>query len=329
MHITIANHSSMGECMNKFYFPLFWLLFLANLGCVPPPPPAPKQVLLIEVQSTNCSSVGDFLNYENDTIRVAYAFWAENGKMGIFIYNKSDKPIYIDWKKCSFIIEGTKQDYWQDITTMNSSSSSSVSGYSESQATSATKSWFTIFLKSISGSSKSSINNVSAWQSETFSSSTSIMTRPERITFIPPHTTICKADFSIVNNDFIVKPTMEKDTTLRLIQHSIEMPITIKPKNHRSYTYYIDTLVTEPLKVHLSFSQFSKEDSPLSFRSYITYSTDEKFLSEAYVNSQFYVAKITQMSISTFDLKSALNANRIVWATPHSFYVFKTLNETP
>jgi hypothetical protein len=272
----------------------------------------------MEVQSTNCSTIGGFLNYENDTIRVAYAFWDKNGKMGIFIYNKSDKPLYIDWKKCSFIIEGTKQDYWQDITTMNSSSSSTVSGSSESQATSASTSWFSIFLKSINGSSKSSINSVSAWQSETFSSSTSIMTKPERITFISPHTTICKADFPIVNNDIIFKPTIEKDTTLENIGKTFH---TLTSGRHKGEIIEDDN--PSSVKAHLSLSHFNKEDSPLSFRSYITYSTDEKFLSESYIDNPFYVSQITQIPISAFDFKSTRDANRNIWATPHSFYIIK------
>lgn len=37
--------------------------------------------------------------YENDSIRVTYYFWGENGIVQIGINNKLDKPIYIDWKK--------------------------------------------------------------------------------------------------------------------------------------------------------------------------------------------------------------------------------------
>lgn len=306
----------MGECMNKLYFSLFLILFFTNFGCVPTPPPAPTHVFLMDVQSTNCSTIGGFLNYENDTIRVAYAFWAKNGIMGVFIYNKSDRPLYIDWKKCSFIIGETKQDYWRDITTMNSSSSSTESGSSESQTTSIAKSWFSIFLKSISGSSKSSTESVNNWAAQTFSSSTSIMTKPERITFIPPHTTICKADFSIVNNDIMVKPTMEKDTTLGDLSGYIVIGDTVR---------YIDC---SSANVHLFLSPFSEENSPLFFRSFITYSTDEKFLSEAYIDSRFYISRITQMSIQTFNFKKR-DDNRNIWAAHNSFYVFKTFNESP
>lgn len=36
--------------------------------------------------------------YENDSIRVTYYFWGENGIVQIGINNKLDKPIYVDWK---------------------------------------------------------------------------------------------------------------------------------------------------------------------------------------------------------------------------------------
>lgn len=36
--------------------------------------------------------------YENDSIRITYYFWGNNGIVQIGINNKLDKPIYIDWK---------------------------------------------------------------------------------------------------------------------------------------------------------------------------------------------------------------------------------------
>jgi hypothetical protein len=155
------------------------------------------------------------------------------------------------------------------------------------------------------------------------------MTKPERITFIPPQTTICKADFSIVTNDIMVNPTMEKDTILKnVLNQLIKIPAgTYIAGEHKGEIYYKDTLVAGSAKVHLSFIRFSKENSPISFRSFITYSTDEKFLSESYVKSQFYVAQITRMPVLTFNLKkSERDNNRNFWAAQNAFYVYKTPN---
>jgi len=114
---------------------------------------------------------------------------------------------------------------------------------------------------------------------------------------------------------------MQKDTTLKNM--AIEHVDTIKYGKQKGTIVYDGTYVTGSIKVHLSFSQFSKENSPLSFRSYITYSTDEKFLSEFYIDNLFYISQITQMPISTFDLKSTRDGNRNILATPHSFYIIK------
>lgn len=74
---------------------------------------------------TNSATIIDKHGYpifENDTIRVVYEFWDDAGRMSFIITNKYSKPIYVDWKKCSYIRGGDKKDYYEE-----SVSSSSVS----------------------------------------------------------------------------------------------------------------------------------------------------------------------------------------------------------
>ena len=66
--------------------------------------------------STNCPKIGQYFEYENDTISVTYSFWEMNGTIEMLIRNKLNQPIYIDWKKCSFITGETKHDYWDGTT---------------------------------------------------------------------------------------------------------------------------------------------------------------------------------------------------------------------
>lgn len=54
---------------------------------------------------------------ENDDIRITYDLWGEHGMMYFTIYNKSKKPLYIDWKKSVFIHNQWKNDYWIEKTT--------------------------------------------------------------------------------------------------------------------------------------------------------------------------------------------------------------------
>jgi hypothetical protein len=257
----------------------------------------PEYFQIYDINSPNCKRMNEYLTTENDSIRLVYAFWAENGKMRVFIHNKSDKPLYIDWKKCSFMVEDSKNDYWQDVTTTNSSGSSSSSGSSDY--------WLSNFLKSMQGFSKS-LKGESTWQTETFFSSTSVMIKPERITFIPPHATICRSDFSIINNDIMFKPTFKKDTTLTYVYHDADL-------------HQRTRIVTDIIEM----ATFSESNSPLRFSSFITYSSDESFKTESYIDKIFYIEKISRMSHDIFMGKPANTADEVIeniWAKPSSFY---------
>ena len=59
--------------------------------------------------------------FDNDTIRIEYNFWANKGLLSYRIYNKLNVPVYIDWKKSSFILNGQKLDYWMDETITHTS----------------------------------------------------------------------------------------------------------------------------------------------------------------------------------------------------------------
>lgn len=71
-------------------------------------------VQLIETSSTNASFKDDFYVYENDTVEIKYSFWQEDGIVSFSVYNKLNRPIYIDWKKSSYIDNSNKFNYWND-----------------------------------------------------------------------------------------------------------------------------------------------------------------------------------------------------------------------
>ncbi len=139
------------------------LLTLTMASCVP-------LVHLYETKPmANVTNQEDY--FENDTIKVIYSFWSEHGTFSFSIYNKLNVPIYIDWKKSSFIKNNDKLNYWNDETLTKtvskggSRSTVSYSGYS--------------LLTSIGG----------------ISNSTSV--KPEQITFIAPKSTIYKIQFKL------------------------------------------------------------------------------------------------------------------------------------
>jgi len=71
-------------------------------------------IQVFETKTTNTEKEGEFYVYETDTLKITYAFWTEKGILSFAVYNKLDKPIYIDWKKSSYIDNSNKLNYWID-----------------------------------------------------------------------------------------------------------------------------------------------------------------------------------------------------------------------
>lgn len=104
-------------------------------------------------------------------------------------------------------------------------------------------------------------------------------------------------------------------------------------KEHYLYIYpdkrvEVDTLI--PKKFTLQQSKFYSTASPLSFRTFITYSTNEQFTTESYIDNSFYINTITEMPVEAFEGKkntdSTNNNTQNIWASPNSFYVYKKIN---
>ncbi len=121
---------------------------------------------LLTVSSTNVPLKNSAFVFENDTVRITYHFWADNGIMDFDIYNKMSEPIFFDWKNSAFIPNDQMVSYWQDVT---NTVGSSLTG----------SSWLYSGIVT-SGASKS--------------------IHQERIGVIPPHSLIKKNDFRLVKS---------------------------------------------------------------------------------------------------------------------------------
>lgn len=119
-------------------------------------------IQLFDTKTSNTKNVDDKYIYENDTVKITYNFWKEKGIMSFEIYNKLNKPMFIDWKKSSYINNTVKLNYWEDTEKTKSIEQRNFYTYS----------------------SKSLLGNIG--YSSSISNGSSTMTRAERITFIPP-----------------------------------------------------------------------------------------------------------------------------------------------
>ena len=71
-------------------------------------------VQVFETKASNAKIVEDKYIFENDSVKIVYDFWKDKGLMNFSIENKLNKPLYIDWTKCSYINNTFKSNYWDD-----------------------------------------------------------------------------------------------------------------------------------------------------------------------------------------------------------------------
>lgn len=91
--------------MKKILLPFAFFCSMFLFGC------NKHQFIFVEARQDHAT--GGFLT-ENDSLEIQYNFSGENIPVKITVKNKSEKPVYIDWKKSVVIIDGKKYDYWND-----------------------------------------------------------------------------------------------------------------------------------------------------------------------------------------------------------------------
>lgn len=158
---------------------LFTVFVLTIYGCK-------SYVQVYETNSTLLTNSTGLYIFENDSLKITYSFWEEKGLMTFSIFNKMEKPLYIDWKKSSYIDNSVKLNYWVDRNSTNIQSNY-VSYYYNGPLI---KPGFTL--------------------SNTDASSFSTSVKEERITFIPPTSYYYRSQFYIIPTDFLKLDTKVK-----------------------------------------------------------------------------------------------------------------------
>jgi hypothetical protein len=147
---------------NLFYFVALAVVASTLGGC--------SKFQYASLQSDLPKTLGSAI-LENDTVKITYSFKGKNCPVRIQVANKSNKPVYIDWKKSALIINDQRLSYWEDKTLLNTST----------------------------------IGHEVQW-SKTISSSGSTTTgelfKKEQISFIPPKSFITATPVTAKNNFF-------------------------------------------------------------------------------------------------------------------------------
>jgi len=210
-------------------------------------------VHVFETSTTNAQiEIKDKLYvFENDSLKITYSFWAEYGLMSFSVFNKLDKPLYLDWRKSSYIDNSIKLDYW-----INEEITKSLDYYG-------------VYYYD------GPLLEFGYLGSETVGTSVSNTVKPERLTFIPPSSYYFRNQFYILPNRYI-----KLDTEI----NCKEVARNDKPKK----------------KTKIYEQSFLKENSPLIFRNFLTFSYSENFENEYYVDNKFFISKIIEMDRKHF-----------------------------
>lgn len=223
-------------------------------------------IQLVETESVGKDAVTKEGVCENSDIRINYDFWSEDGKTYFSIYNKTEKPMYIDWKRSVFVYNDWKYNYWVEKTTTETYVVPIGTG------------------KNISYQPKVS----TVWS--------------ERYTFIPPHTYVSVPMTYVIYNNGIHattetsgsgKATTTLSQSLRKQPDAKTMKTTIPKWNG-----------TGKGNVKAWVKTYQNDNAnPNRFRNFLTYSFDEKFTTEKYIENDFYVSKLTEMNMKNFSGK--------------------------
>lgn len=215
-----------------------------------------------DISSPNVPQQNKTFVFENDTVKITYEFWGEQGTLSYSIFNKTDKPMYIDWKKSSYIRNGVKLDYYSEnekiTATTKTKGNSGTVGITGQQGA--------LFGNTVSGSST---------YSRSESQTTALREVQQRITFIAPHSQYTSSSFSIGRTNGIIFTDTLKSVSIERLDK--------KGKYTRAL-----------------IEKFTQSESPLSFRVFISLSDREDFTNEFYVDNAFYVSRVIEMNKRQF-----------------------------
>jgi len=67
-------------------------------------------VQVFDIASESNLSLNEYKQYhfENDIVDVSYLFWSSYGKMQVKVENKAQTPLYVNWSKSTFTVEGVE-----------------------------------------------------------------------------------------------------------------------------------------------------------------------------------------------------------------------------
>lgn len=235
------------------------------------------QVFETKSSSENIKTVKNGLLYEDELCSIYYSFWANGGDASFAIFNKSNEIMYVDLSKSFFIRNGLANDYYKEREWGESRTVTNAIQTSNSASASGSKS------RSY-GASATYMGNYG--------------TLP--VTELDPILTTASSNITEtygINYTTAIANTMATSKTVSSAVKEQKI-LAIPPKSSKIIVEYsisnkiladcdLDRFPEEKASI-----EFDKENSPLSFSNYITYTLGDNS-SEMVLTNSFYVSKIT------------------------------------
>jgi hypothetical protein len=176
--------------------------------------------------------------WENDTMRLIYSINGKDGPFRVDVYNKTNQPLYVNWKKSALIRDERSTSYFNTNVTIYGASTSV--GYN---------------IGRIRVTNGTSVSNFSL---------------PEGLDFIPPGAGISKD----------LPPIAQTGELLTYISDSIPKEKIFGPDGVYQAKY--------------QRVRYDESQSPIRFKSYITFSLGTQASPEFAVTHSFYVGQVLQ-----------------------------------
>tara|TARA_B110000211_G_C13938996_1_gene490756 strand:- start:55 stop:957 length:903 start_codon:yes stop_codon:yes gene_type:complete len=234
---------------------------------------------LVEINSEEIKTDGNSANLSNQDIAVIFDFWANEGSTSYDIINISDQTIYIKHDECQLIKNGLAIDYYDnsEYTSSRSILKSKKSGRSTSRNQSAQTS-------NIYGSS--SINTAIGAAASVLTTTTnrSVENSSSTTTTISNSSSSMKKDKKV----FVIPSNSYK----KIFGYSLQ--------NFRFYDCDVKGFPSNKKSNLENGISFNKENTPLEFRIFITYSFDEDFTDKRIFETTAYVSRFSNWSSEKF-----------------------------
>lgn len=183
---------------------------------------------------------------ENDSVCISYCFYGESAPVSITVYNKMDKPLFVDWERSALIIDDVATSYYQE--------KAPIQGQTESTYSGGTYKWSRNYNITDGYSDGSFVGEIAL---------------PKGVSFIPPRSKIESTPLKLTNLPFDRIPNGEY-TQQKLAKLNSNV-------------------------VNVKVKEFTEENAPLAFRSYLSiYTNNQENGRKNYSSfeSSFYVAQL-------------------------------------